>query len=124
MFSEVEEDWNWHLYAGDMIGFAEKVLAYTSEMDKAAFVADSLVYDATLRNMELIGEAATHIPNEIRNKYREIQWRSIVAMRNRLAQDYLGLDDDVIRDIRAPLKIRGARAAQGCAASNCNHVSD
>ncbi len=99
MFSEVEEDWNWHLYAGDMIGFAEKVLAYTSGMDKAAFIADSLVYDATLRNMELIGEAATHIPNEISDKYPEIQWRSIVAMRNRLAPDYLGLDDDVIWDI-------------------------
>ena len=49
--------------------------------------------------MELIGEAATHIPNEIRNKYPEIQWRSIVATRNRLAHGYLGLDDDVIWDI-------------------------
>ena len=49
--------------------------------------------------MELIGEAATHIPNEIRNKYPEVQWRSIVATRNRLAHGYLGLDDDVIWDI-------------------------
>ena len=65
MFSETEEDRDWRLYAGDMIEFAEKVLAYTSEIDQAAFVADSLTYDATLRNMELIGEAATHIPNEI-----------------------------------------------------------
>ena len=58
MFSEAEEDQDWRLYAGDMIEFAEKVLAYTSGMDQAAFVADSLTYDATLRNMELIGEAA------------------------------------------------------------------
>ena len=99
MFSETEEDRDWRLYAGDMIEFAEKVLAYTSEIDQAAFVADSLTYDATLRNMELIGEAATHIPNEIRNKYPEIQWRSIIATRNRLAHGYLGLDDDVIWDI-------------------------
>ena len=99
MFSEVEEDRDWRLYAGDMLEFAERVLAYTSEMDQAAFVADSLTYDATLRNMELIGEAATHIPNEIRDKYPEIQWRSIVATRNRLAHGYLGLDDDVIWDI-------------------------
>lgn len=99
VFSEVEEDRDWRLYAGDMLEFAERVLAYTSEMDQAAFVADSLTYDATLRNMELIGEAATHIPNEIRDKYPEIQWRSIVATRNRLAHGYLGLDDDVIWDI-------------------------
>ena len=99
MFNEAEEDRDWRLYAGDMIEFAEKVLAYTSGMEQATFVADSLTYDATLRNMELIGEAAAHIPNEIRDKYPEIQWRSIVATRNRLAHGYLGLDDDVIWDI-------------------------
>ena len=42
MFSETEEERDWRLYAGDMIEFAEKVLAYTSEIDQAAFVADSL----------------------------------------------------------------------------------
>ena len=99
MFGEAEEERNWRLYVGDMIEFAEKVLAYTSGMDQADFVASSLTYDATLRNMELIGEAATHIPDEIRKKHPEIQWRSIVATRNRLAHGYLGLDDDVIWDI-------------------------
>ena len=60
---------------------------------------NTLTYDATLRNMELIGEAATHVPDEIRKKHPEIQWRSIVATRNRLAHGYLGTDDDIIWDI-------------------------
>lgn len=47
----------WRFYIDDMIAFAEKVLAYTAGMDQSAFVANSLVYDATLRNLELIGEA-------------------------------------------------------------------
>jgi uncharacterized protein with HEPN domain len=51
----------WRFYVADMIGFAEKVLAYTEGFDQARFVANSLNYDATVRNLELIGEAATKI---------------------------------------------------------------
>ena len=48
----------WRFYIDDMIAFAGKVVAYTSGLDQQAFVASGLVYDATLRNLELIGEAA------------------------------------------------------------------
>ena len=51
----------WRFYIDDMIAFAEKVVAYTSGLDQQAFVASGLVYDATLRNLELIGEAAGHM---------------------------------------------------------------
>jgi hypothetical protein len=56
----------WRFYIDDMIGFAEKVTAYTAGMDQSSFVASGLVYDATLRNLELIGEAATRIPEAVR----------------------------------------------------------
>ena len=56
----------WRFYIDDMIDFAGKVLTYTHGLDKTGFVASELNYDATLRNLELIGEAATHIPDEIR----------------------------------------------------------
>ena len=82
-----------------MIKFAERVLAYTEGLDREAFTADDRTYDATLRNIELIGEAATHIPHDIREAYPEIEWRRIVATRNRLAHVYLGIDDDVVWDI-------------------------
>ena len=86
----------WRFYIQDMIEFSEKVLSYTEGMDQDAFIADGLTYDATLRNLELIGEAATHIPSEVREAYPEIPWRAIVGARNRLAHAYLGIRDDVI----------------------------
>lgn len=49
----------WRFYLDDMIGFAEKVIVYTEGLDQTGFVANGLSYDATLRNLELIGEAAT-----------------------------------------------------------------
>ncbi|WP_418953553.1 DUF86 domain-containing protein [Zeimonas sediminis] len=56
-------------------------------------------YDATLRNHELIGEAATHIPAEIRAANPQIPWRQIIATRNRLIHGYLGIDDDTLWSI-------------------------
>ena len=89
----------WGFYLDDMIDFAEKVLAYTEGLDQSGFVEDRLVYDATLRNLELIGEAATHTPEEIRDAHDEIPWRMIIATRNRLIHGYLGIDDDTLWSI-------------------------
>jgi len=89
----------WRFYIDDMILFAGKVLAYTKSHDKAAFVANGLVYDATLRNLELSGEAATKIPGEVRAAETQIPWRLMIATRNRLIHGYLGIDDDTLWSI-------------------------
>jgi uncharacterized protein with HEPN domain len=82
-----------------MIGFAEKVLAYTDGLDQVEFVASGITYDATLQNLELIGEAATHIPEQVSSAHSEIPWRMIIATRNRVIHGYLGIDDDTIWSI-------------------------
>ncbi|WP_296806110.1 DUF86 domain-containing protein [Thiocapsa sp.] len=82
-----------------MIGFSEKVLAYTAGLDQDHFVREELIYDATLRNLELIGEAATHIPEAVRAANPDVPWRLIVATRNRLIHGYLGIDDDTLWSI-------------------------
>ena len=89
----------WRFYIDDMIGFAEKVLAYTEGMDQQEFTASGITYDAVLRNLELIGEAATRIPEQVRQAHPEIPWRMIIATRNRLIHAYLGIDDDIIWSI-------------------------
>jgi uncharacterized protein with HEPN domain len=86
----------WRFYVDDMIAFGERALLYTAGMDQQAFVVDTLVYDATLRNLELIGEAATHVPEDVRRAHPEVPWRMIIAARNRLIHAYLGIDDDTL----------------------------
>ena len=56
-------------------------------------------YDATLRNLELMGEAATRVSPEIRDKAPQLPWRQVVATRNRLIHAYLGIDDDIVWSI-------------------------
>lgn len=106
----------WRFYLDDMIGFARKAIDYTQALDRTGFSADSLRRDATLRNLELLGEAATHIPPEIRADHGHIPWRQVIATRNRLIHAYLGIDDDVIwsivRDDLPPL-LEGLQALRG-----------
>jgi uncharacterized protein with HEPN domain len=89
----------WRFYLDDMIAFSEKVLAYTHGLDQAGFEANVQTYDATLRNLELIGEAATHIPQAVREDAGHIPWRQIVATRNKLIHGYLGIDNDTLWSI-------------------------
>lgn len=86
----------WRFYIVDMIEFAEKVLAYTKGVDQDTLVADPLRYDAVLRNLELIGEAATHIPGHVRAAHPDVPWRAIVGLSNRLAHGYLTVSDRVV----------------------------
>lgn len=83
----------------DMIDFARKVITYTDGLDQARFISSGLNYDATVRNLELIGEAATHVPEAVRAVNPQIPWRLVIATRNRLIHGYLGIDDDTLWSI-------------------------
>ena len=89
----------WRFYIEDMLRFAERALTYTHGLDQAAFVADERTYDATLRNIELIGEAATRVPVEVHKAHPGIPWHAIIGARNRLAHGYLHISDSVIWSI-------------------------
>jgi len=65
----------WRFYLDDMAQFAERVIAYSEGMSQEEFESNSLNYDAITRNIELIGEAATRIPEEIRASNPNIPWR-------------------------------------------------
>ncbi|WP_047552641.1 HepT-like ribonuclease domain-containing protein [Methylotenera sp. G11] len=89
----------WRFYVTDMIKFSENVISYTSGFDQERFENSGITYDATIRNLELIGEAATHIPQSIREEYPAIMWRMMIATRNQLIHGYLGIDNDTLWNI-------------------------
>lgn len=67
--------------------------------DQSRFEHTGLNYDATLRNLELVGESATHVPQHAREFASHINWRLIIATRNRLMHGYLGIDNDTLWSI-------------------------
>lgn len=80
------------VYLRDMLDFCEQVIAYTTPVDLGGLLADRMRFDATLRNLELMGIAAQRVPEEIRKQAPGIPWRDIVGLRNRVAHTYVGLD--------------------------------
>jgi uncharacterized protein with HEPN domain len=62
-----------------------------------AFRRDERTYDAVVRNLEIIGEAAKHVPNDLRCQVPGVDWRKVAAFRDVLAHAYHGIDDDVRR---------------------------
>ena len=89
----------WRLYIEDMIGFCENVQTFTDGFDMESFLADMRTYHTTLRNIELIGEAANRIPDEVREANPDIPWGDVVGTRNRLAHAYRDIYNDTIWNI-------------------------
>ncbi len=91
-------------------------MGYCADLDRNQFETNQLMQDAVLRNIELIGEAATRIPDDVRLAHPEIAWRQIIAMRNQLIHAYLGVDLDVVWDVvqvELPLLIQQLRPLMG-----------
>jgi uncharacterized protein with HEPN domain len=89
----------WRFYLDDMQSFCQKVRNFTDGLSQAEFERDVMRFDATVRNLELIGEAATHVPDAIRLANPDVPWRKLIATRNRLIHGYLGIDNDTLWSI-------------------------
>ena len=69
---------------------------YTLELTYRQFIDDSKTIDAVIRNFEIIGEAANRLPEEIKDKFPEINWFRLRGFRNRIVHDYMGIDYEIV----------------------------
>ena len=72
-----------------------KIQEYTKDLQQADFIKNEMVQDAVIRNIEIIGEATKKISSDLKSQYREIPWREMSGMRDKLIHDYMGVDVDV-----------------------------
>jgi uncharacterized protein with HEPN domain len=77
----------------------KKIKIYTSGMSFESFQNDDKTIDAVIRNFEIIGEAANRIPDEVKDKFNEVNWHRIRGFRNRIVHDYMGVDLEIIWEI-------------------------
>ena len=86
----------WKLRVSDIIEALENVLDYTTGMTFEQFISDRKTIDAVVRNFIIIGEAATHLPDDIVTKYPDLPWREMRDMRNIVVHEYFGIDNLIV----------------------------
>lgn len=77
----------------DVIAAIEEIQEFTRDMDYATFGKDEKAIRAVEMNFIIIGESANHIPEEIEEKYPQIPWSMMRAMRNRIVHAYFQVDE-------------------------------
>ena len=75
------------------------MLRYTQGMTFEDFLADDRTFDAVMRNLQIIGEAAKNVPTETRLRYPEVEWRKIAGLRDVLAHAYFSLENEILWDV-------------------------
>ena len=87
------------LYLEDMIEAVRRLQEYLRGMTREAFVADPRTVDAVVRNLEILGEAAKNVPEPIRLRAPDVEWRKIAGLRDVLVHSYFQLDLAIVWDV-------------------------
>jgi uncharacterized protein with HEPN domain len=85
-----------NIYIRHILDAIAKIAEYTTGMTEDIFLANPVVGDATLRQLEIIGEAARHISQEEYTRFPQVPWTKIVGLRNRLIHEYFSVDWHIV----------------------------
>ncbi len=79
-----------------MLDSTKAILIFAKGKHKTSLNKDRLFRSAVLRELEIIGEAATRISDESKKKYPHLPWKELIGLRNRLIHAYFDVDHDII----------------------------
>ncbi len=90
---------DFRVYLEDILSAILKVKSYTSGLSLQDFLQDDKTFDAVVRNLEVIGEAAKHLPDDARKRAPGINWKKIAGLRDILIHEYFGIDGEIVWDV-------------------------
>jgi len=84
-----------------LIGYIEKIMNYCISKDYNSFIADTKLVEACVFNLSQMGELVNKLDEAFTAAHREIPWRSIYGLRNRIVHDYEGVNLTLVWEIIA-----------------------
>lgn len=83
-------------YVADILTCFQETQEFTQGLDLDTFARDRKTVYAVIRSLEVMGEAARHIPAEVRRRYPGIPWKRMTGMRDKLIHEYSGVDLEIV----------------------------
>lgn len=87
---------DWSLRLEDILDAIARIQRYCESISFEEFRRDTKTVDAVVRNLEVIGEAARHIPATLERQHPEVPWSKMRGMRHVLAHEYFGIDSAIL----------------------------
>ena len=87
------------VYLEDILEAIRKIRRFTSGMSSETLARDDRTLDAVIRNLEVIGEAVKRLPEQVRNRQPDIEWKKIAGLRDILIHEYFGINVKVVWDV-------------------------
>ena len=79
------------LYLDDILESIQKIEEYAKDLTEEEFSRNTETQDAVLRRLAIIGEAVKHLPEDLKEKHKEIPWKQIAGARDIFVHEYFGV---------------------------------
>lgn len=84
------------IYVLHILTAISDIKEFTEGMNKSDFLENKMAEHAVVRNIEVIGEASKHLSAEFREKHKDVPWKDIIKMRNKVTHFYFGINYNIV----------------------------
>ena len=83
----------------DLIEAIKRIEVYIEKTSYEIFLDDMKTQDAVIRNLEIIGEAIKNLSDDLRLKYKDVEWKKVAGLRDRIIHYYFGVNWEIVWDV-------------------------
>lgn len=87
------------LYLDELIDAANKALEFSIGLTRDDFRPGLMAFEAIVRQIEIIGKAAAHLPDDVLVQAPDVPWDNLIGMRTRLIHGYFAIDPDIVWNV-------------------------